>query len=309
VTPLFSLLARESGIPLEDMTRIIRTAPNRYKVFEIPKRSGGKREIAQPAREVKMLQRIIVEHVLAPLPVHPAAKAYQKGLGLLANAAPHAGSGPILKMDFSDFFPRIRADDWWAYCQTHNLLLEEDRRLSANLLFRRRKHETILRLSIGAPSSPMLSNVLMWNFDDEVAKIAAEKGITYTRYADDLTFSGQRIGFLKDMVDVVQESARKVSYPTLEVNKAKTTFVTAARRRTVTGVVLANQSFVGLGHERKRLLSAKVHHASLGKLDGPAVRALAGELAFAKAIDPEFILWLENKYGSDAIRAIKSLKA
>jgi hypothetical protein len=176
-------------------------------------------------------------------------------------------------------------------------------------LFRRRKHETILRLSIGAPSSPMLSNILMWSFDEAVAKVAAEKAIQYTRYADDLTFSGQRIGFLKDMIDVVAEAARKVSYPTLELNRDKTTFVTAARRRTVTGITLANQGIVGLGHDRKRLLSAKVHRALLGKLNNESVRKLAGELAFANAVEPQFIKWLENKYGQQTITRIKRLKA
>jgi hypothetical protein len=99
-----------------------------------------------------------------------------------------------------------------------------------------------------------------------------------------------------------------VPFPTLEVNKAKTTFVTAARRRVVTGVVLANQGVVGLGHERKRLLSAKVHHASLQKLGGDALRKLAGELAFANAVEPQFLKWLEKKYGPQTIARIKSLK-
>ena len=181
MTPLVNLLATETGIPLGDLSRIIASAPNRYKTFEIPKRGGGTREIAQPARELKLLQRVIIEHVLSPLKVHSAATAYRREIGLLANAVPHAGPGPILKMDFVEFFPRIRADDWWAYCQKNNLLIEEDRRISANLLFRRRRGEAILRLSIGAPSSPMLSNLLMWDFDEKVAHAAGEKGIAYTR--------------------------------------------------------------------------------------------------------------------------------
>ena len=65
---LLDLFLRESGMPTDDLLRVIRTAPSRYKTFEIPKRSGGMREIAQPARELKQLQRLIVENVLSDLP-------------------------------------------------------------------------------------------------------------------------------------------------------------------------------------------------------------------------------------------------
>jgi RNA-directed DNA polymerase len=80
------------------------------------------REIAQPAREVKMLQRILIDHLLLTLPVHHAARAYRKGLSIRDNAAPHAGSHPILKMDFKDFFPSIRSSDWEKHCNENNIL-------------------------------------------------------------------------------------------------------------------------------------------------------------------------------------------
>ena len=165
------------------MLKIIRTAPSRYKTFQIPKRSGGMREIAQPAREVKLLQRALAGRILANLPIHSAAKAYRQGLSIRDNAKPHSGDSPILKMDFKEFFPSIRSADWEHYCVRNALLKQEDISYTSQILFRRVTGEHLLKLSIGAPSSPSLSNILLFDFDGLVADEAAKRGIVYTRYA------------------------------------------------------------------------------------------------------------------------------
>jgi RNA-directed DNA polymerase len=302
---LIDLLISQSGLVQSDLEQLIKTAPRRYKVFEIPKRSGGMREIAQPAREVKMLQRIVVEHILTKLPVHEAARAYRKGISIRENASAHAGCGPILKMDFSDFFPSIRSTDWQLYCNQNNILDPIDRSISSQILFRRLKGERLLKLSIGAPSSPMLCNVLMYNFDGIVAGEAARRGISYTRYADDLTFSGQRIGMLKDMVKIVESAVREIALPRLAINSAKTVFVTTSRRRVVTGVTLTNDGGLSLGRDRKRLISSQVHHASVGRLSTDDLARLAGQLAFVNVIEPDFIAKLRARYGSVLIDSIQ----
>jgi hypothetical protein len=305
MSSLLSAFAAETGLSRQDLMRLIRTAPDRYKVFTIPKRSGGKREIAQPARELKALQRIAVERILAKLPVHPCAKAYRLGESIRDNAAPHAGRGPILKMDFADFFPSIRSEDWAAYCRKKALLDEEDIRLTTSIFFRRAKGQHLLKLSIGAPSSPPLSNVLMYEFDEIVFKEAARRRIAYTRYADDLTFSGQRTGMLRDMIGVVEHAVRTISHPRLHVNAKKTTFITAKFRRVVTGVILTNDGLLSLGRDQKRRLSAQVHQASLNKLPAEDAQMLAGYLAFANVIEPEFLRRLKRKYGTEVVRKIQ----
>lgn len=306
MSDLFAKLAAHSGLVDADLNRIIRTAPRRYKVFEIAKRSGGTREIAQPARELKLLQRILMEQILADLPIHEAARAYRKGFSIRDNAAPHAGAGPILKMDFQDFFPSIRSSDWEDYCQINNLLNSIDRQISSQILFRRAKGERILKLSIGAPSSPMLCNILLFPFDEFVSQAAVHRGIKYTRYADDMTFSGQRIGMLKDMLKVVEDGIRHLRHPRLKLNAEKTTFITTQHRRIVTGVTLTNDGSLSLGRDRKRLMSAQVHHASLGKLSSHEVIKLAGHLAFANVVEPDFLIRLRERYGSGIIDRIQS---
>jgi RNA-directed DNA polymerase len=307
MSELLNLLIVHSGMDLNDLLRVIRTAPRRYKVFEIDKRNGEKREIAQPARELKQLQRIMISEILEKLPVHPAAKAYRAKTSILDNARPHGGNSSILKMDFENFFPSIRSDDWLAYCDDLGLLSPDDRLISANILFRQAPLEKLLKLSVGAPSSPILSNILMLRFDEIVVAEAQRRGISYTRYADDLTFSGQRIGMLKDMVKEVERATRKIVRPKLTVNHKKTTFVTTAQRRSVTGVVLANNGDIGIGRDRRRLVSSRVHRAILGQIIGADLRSLAGELAFVNVVEPRFIEWLCAKYGNDAVKRIKRL--
>lgn len=305
MSDLFPRLSRQVGLPISDLQRIIYTAPRRYKVFEIPKKSGGTREIAQPARELKVVQRAFVETFLNDLPVHQAATAYRPGLSIGYNARIHAGHGPILKLDFKDFFPSIRSEDWERYARTAGFLAGDDVRLSALLLFRQYPDQRVLRLSIGAPSSPIVSNLLMFEFDRLVTAEADRRGIRYTRYADDMTFSGQRIGMLKDMVAIVPEALRAVTYPKLQLNETKTTFVTTAFRRVVTGVVLANDGTVSLGRDKKRLLRAQVHRASRSALVGDELQELAGYLSFVNVVEPEFLARLREKYGASLIKRIQ----
>jgi hypothetical protein len=95
-----------------DLLQIISTAPARYKQYTIPKRRGGVRLIAQPSRELKAIQRYLLETKLSTLPVHAAATGYIKGHNILQNAEHHQHSRVILKLDFVDFFPSIKVPDW-----------------------------------------------------------------------------------------------------------------------------------------------------------------------------------------------------
>ena len=114
---LLRLLVSETGLSEIDVLRIVRNAPIRYKTYLIPKRGDGFRSISQPARELKALQRVLLQEVLAKLPVHPSATAYREGKSIRDNALAHVGGGPIMKFDFKDFFPSIKARDWRLYCE------------------------------------------------------------------------------------------------------------------------------------------------------------------------------------------------
>ncbi|WP_159726904.1 retron St85 family RNA-directed DNA polymerase [Methylosinus sp. Ce-a6] len=300
-------LVAASGLSERDVRTIIATAPSRYKTYSIPKRRGGERIISQPAREVKFLQRILVEEILSRLPVHDAAMAYREGRSIRDNAAVHAGGGAILKFDFADFFPSIKADDWAAYCRRHSVFKDiDDICLSANLLFRRTKYGSVMRLAIGAPSSPHLSNILMREFDQRVTEAVAKEKVKYTRYADDLTFSAKRAHNLIGIERMLRRIVREVASPHLRLNEDKTVLATRKYRRVVTGLVLADNGKVSLGRDRKRDIRAALHHYALGQLNGHETAHLSGLLAFVNAIEPEFLERLVDKYGSAVIERIKA---
>lgn len=306
MSELIRTLVLGTGLPEREIRSIIFNAPVRYKVYRIPKKHGGFREIAQPAREVKALQRVLEREFLSKLPVHPAAMAYRKGRSIRDNALTHVENGPILKMDFRDFFPSIRPHHWHAYCDDRGLFHDPiERAITTNILFFRKRGSSIMRLAIGAPSSPHLSNLLMYNFDALITERVEKDFVTYTRYADDLTFSAKRTGYLTVVQEAVRDVIKHLSWPTLTINEGKTVTATTKYHRQVTGLILSNDQTVSIGHQRKRLLRAAVHRASLGKLTAKQLRQLAGNLAFVNAVEPEFLARLERKFGSEVIASIK----
>jgi RNA-directed DNA polymerase len=309
---LLPMLVEETGLSALDLHAIISDAPSRYKVYQIAKRTGGKRIIAQPAREVKVLQYALIKHVLNRLPIHSAATAYQSGSSIRANAERHAGIGPILKYDFKDFFPSLRASDWGQYCRDNSVFEAKiDVWISSQIMFRRASRGAILRLAIGAPSSPQLSNILMSSFDEKLSAAVAPEKVNYTRYADDLTFSAPRTGFLNVVDRRLRALIREFDSPRLTINEKKTVLATNKYRRVVTGLVLSNDGSVSLGRDRKRLIRSMVHHALVGKLSHPEIVKLSGMLAFVQDVEPAFLERLREAYGDEVfirIRASKKLK-
>ncbi|TXM72834.1 RNA-directed DNA polymerase [Methylobacterium sp. WL69] len=307
MSALVAKLVLATGIDQSSVRRIMLSAPRRYKSYYIAKRNGGLRKISQPAREVKVLQRALIDLLLSDLPVHRTAMAYRVGTSIKDNANAHKTSGPIIKIDFTNFFPSIKRSDWADYCQKTGCLNDPTEiGLTSSLLFQYQKEHASQRLAIGAPSSPMLSNILMYEFDSEIESRLQGTRIVYTRYADDLTFSAPRTGYLHDVMKIVRETMRAIPYPRLKINPDKTTYVTTKYRRSVTGLTLSNDGRVTIGWRKKRELHAAVHNAKLDKLNAKGLQALAGYLAFVQSVEPSFLSVLRNKYGTEIIMKIKA---
>lgn len=296
----FSSMSRQLMIPIDDLTYLARSAPYRYKVYVIDKkRRGEKRTIAQPAREIKRLQRYIVETLLAQYPVHEAAIAYREGRSIRDNAGPHAGEGYLLKLDFKDFFHSIQESDFRQLILRYNpLALDEvEIGLVGRILFWKRERRDKLILSIGAPSSPAVSNILLYEFDQEVSELCKQERVTYTRYADDLTFSASEGGALAQIERGIGRICQSISSPKLRINRKKTVHASKAAARRVTGLVLTNDGTVSIGHQRKRELHSAVHRFKHRKLDDEQAKSLAGYLAFVHSVEPEFLRVLTRRYG------------
>lgn len=303
---LLEIMSDSLLIARERLNYLIRSAPYRYKVYYVQKRSGnGMRVIAQPAREVKRLQYWVMKNVFPSFPVHSAAAAYVKGKSIRNNAEVHASQPYLLKLDFKDFFPSIKGEDFIAYMRSISSdLAPEDVERLMHMLFWKPKMKQGLRLSIGAPSSPHLSNAIMFNFDSETQSVCNAAGVSYIRYADDLSFSmvdKQLRGTIRDQVAII---VARLQFPRLQINDDKTIYGSKAHRRTVTGLTLANEGTVSIGRDRKRQISAKIHHFLSGSLPAEERDGLRGLLAFARDVEPAFVQRMERKYGSIALRNI-----
>lgn len=301
---LLDELAMALGSGKRDLLHIIATAPKRYKVYNIPKRRGGTRTIAQPAREVKSIQRALLNQLLSKFAIHPAATGYVQGTNIAHNAMMHSQNRAIMKLDFRNFFPSIRVEDWEHYARKINIgLSEEDIRLCSYILFwSSMKNSSVPRcLSIGAPTSPLISNIIMFGIDTTLDQKAKALGVVYTRYADDITVSGDSVELLREFEHFARLTVRATDSPRLQFNDDKRGIYTTGQRRMVTGLVLTPDKKVSIGRERKRLISAMLHKSTLNALDQEGTAKLKGLLGFCISTEASFVSRLREKYGDIAV--------
>lgn len=302
-------LASKLDISEAEVTALLLRAPLHYKVYKIPKRTFGERTIAQPSAALKKLQRAFLE--LQPLPVHSVAMAYRLGLSIKDNAQKHRKNSYLLKIDLNNFFNSIDPQLFWQEWSSFFALPETpEQTLIERLLFwaPRKNLQSALMLSVGAPSSPSISNFVMHRFDTKLTLLCDEKHIVYTRYADDLTFSTQRQGVLAELPVLITELLIEFFGAALTINRRKTVLSSKAHNRHVTGITLANTGQLSLGRQKKRYIKHLVHQFVLGQLVPVDIYHLQGLLSFAKHIEPVFIQALQHKYGLVTLAAIYEVK-
>ena len=177
-------LARDLGFSIQTLYAVSNSLPRHYHSAELPKRDGTVRHLSVPDPLLKTIQRRIADRLLPLLPVSPYATAYRCGAGPLRNAAPHAGKPLILKLDIRDFFGSVLYSAVKESAFPASIYAEPLRVLLTMLCYYDEG------LPQGAPSSPAISNLILRDFDRTVGSWCAQRDIAYTRYCDDLTFSG-----------------------------------------------------------------------------------------------------------------------
>jgi len=290
-------------IDVDELIQFSKRAPKRYKIYSIAKRSGkGTRTIAHPSKELKFIQRAIVKVLKVHLPIHNSAMAYKNNVSVRDNALKHCNNRYLLKMDFRDFFPSINPELFFDKLEGTSIQLDEqEKNLLTRLLFLRKRYSDSYTLSIGAPSSPLISNFIMNEFDSHIFNFCIENRIVYTRYADDLTFSTNVKNLLFTMPSKVQQLLDEHNYNAIMVNADKTIFSSMAHNRHVTGVTITNEGRLSVGRKRKREISSLIHKYSNEALDTNAKERLQGIFSFACFIEPEFRKRMVLKYGEKLI--------
>ena len=209
-------------------------------------------------------------------------------------------------MDFKDFFPSIVPTDWLTYLKENgHELNENDSTLISDIFFWHSQKSDHQELSIGAPTSPLISNLVMAPFDELLSTICKERDITYTRYADDLTLTTNVKDVLFEIPEKVEEIIKGLNYPALTINKEKTVFSSKKHNRHVTGLVITNDNSISIGRDKKRVIKSRVFDFINNRLDEEGKNKLKGHLSYIADVEPSFIITLEKKYSKAVIQQIK----
>jgi RNA-directed DNA polymerase len=292
-------IATELALSPPFLVKMASTASHRYKRYELDKKTGGKREIYHPARELKLVQRWLLRNVLIRLPVHPVATAYQKGASIRRNAEMHVANNYLLRVDFENFFPSLLGSDVDAVLRGNRKALGNPELTDGDIDFIR---EIVCRfdaLTIGAPTSPQLSNAIMYDFDVAWVERADTMDVSYSRYADDLYFSSNRTNILAGIFDGIERYLSLHRAPALRINKRKTAFSSRKYRRLAAGLVLTSDRKISIGRPKKRMLRALVEKLKHDKLTPEKVAYLRGWIAYMHSVEPSFVMALQQKYELD----------
>lgn len=236
-----------------------------YRCFSIPKRRGGMREIYAPCAPLKEAQRSLADALSEVWQPAPISFGFLPGRSIVDNARAHVGKQFILNLDLQDFFPSItRSQIEEALKEPPFLMLPEVAHVVACLAC----YGEVL--AQGSPSSPILSDVVARPLDEALMGIAQKAGCSYSRYADDMTFSADDEAVMRQIA--WHEKSAIVLDPALEttiqdagfaINTRKTTLTPFHAHQEVTGVVV-NQKLNVRRHAVRQLKSILFNCAEKG---------------------------------------------
>jgi RNA-directed DNA polymerase len=211
------------------LIRAIIHTPYFYRTYEIPKKNGTKRKISEPLPSLKEIQYWILNEILINVQISKYAKAYVKKRSLKGNARFHIGKEIILTLDIENFFGSIKSNTVESFFINIGYSSEISNFLSKLCCLND-------SLPQGAPTSPSLSNIIFVKIDDIIAHYCKYNNINYTRYADDLTFSGSfNPGMvIKFIESLLKERNFKLNYTKIRTRRQN-------QRQEVTGVVVNNK--------------------------------------------------------------------
>ncbi|WP_338521479.1 reverse transcriptase family protein [Pseudomonas batumici] len=218
------------GIDSKTMSAMIHGSSSFYRAFTIKKRSGGERIINAPYPSLLQCQDWIYKNILLNCTVHENAHGYVPGRSIFTNASPHLNCTTLLKMDLKDFFPSIGIS--WVINLFSDLGYSKGvSHLLAALCCNRGK------LVQGSSTSPYLTNILLYRLDERLSRLAKKNNLNYTRYADDMTFSGGYIS--KNLPQLITSIVTQYG---LTVNDSKTRLMIDKNKKIVTGLSVAGVS-------------------------------------------------------------------
>ncbi len=266
-----------------------------YRHFTIPKKNNTERSISEPLPSLKEVQRWILDNILDKLALSRFAKGFVKNRNIKENARFHRKQRYVLSLDIKNFFPSIKYKQVFhlfssiGYCESVSTLLSNLCTLDNSL-------------PQGAPTSPAISNLVCRRVDSRLSGFALKNKIRYTRYADDITFSGDF-----DPGRILRFTSKVLSESKFTVNKTKTRLMEQHQRQEVTGIVV--NSKMQAPRELRKKLRQQIYYIKEFGLEShlkATNNKRANYLSHLKGL-AGFVLFINNK-DSDAKEAIDFLE-
>lgn len=254
-----------------------------YRKFSIPKAKGGKRIIEAPNENLLQIQKRLniclqaVYYTIKPTEVYgfvQSAKAEAHNHNIITNAKNHIGKASVLNIDLKDFFHSISAIKVRELFQTTPFYFSEDLATCLALICCWNK-----RLPMGAATSPVVSNFHCLKLDEQLIAVARQLNLTYTRYADDLTFSTNYI-IDETAINNIKQS---ISESEFNINERKFRLQSKYRQQSVTGIKVNTKANVDRPYIRN--IRAALHDITLNGLEKAAIKHYKTKQADEKLID------------------------
>lgn len=243
----FEHLCLLQGRTNEYLSSVINSSESHYREFEIKKRAGGLRTITAPYPALLEMQYWIYENILKTISINSSAHGFTHKKSILTNSSIHKGQKQLLKLDLKNFFPSIKIN--------RIIYIFKQLGYPNNIAYYLSSiccHGDYLPQ--GAPTSPILSNIVSRKLDSRLITLAKKMGLKYTRYADDLTFSGDELPakFIEYVKNIVDDEG-------FEINETKTRLYKDKGKRIVTGIsVIGNE--IKVPRDYKRKLKQELHY-------------------------------------------------
>lgn len=277
-------LALLIGISTADLRKLLFAEERFYSVATIPKKSGGYRELDMPSVELKYIQRWILDNILEKIRVSDFAMGFCKNKSVVDNAKIHVNKHCIINMDVKDFFPSISYEQVFRIFYYYGYTREVSFALAKLCTFSG-------RLPQGSPASPFISNIACLKLDARLAAVAKKYKADYSRYADDITFSGK-----SDIKNIVNIASLIITEEGFSVNEKKTRVSYPYQRQEVTGL-LVNGEKIRVSKKYKREIYQELYFCEKFGVENHLKRIacnksfykeyIYGKIYFVNMVEPE----------------------
>ena len=295
-----SSIEKDLGFSAKTLYGLSNSLEKHYHTVYLPKSDGSKRKLSVPDLILKLVQKSIADNILIQYPISKYAKAYKPGSSIQKNARPHVGKKKILKLDIEGFFDHI------LYSRVKGTVFYEEKYSESIRILLTMLCYYNDSLPQGAPTSPAITNIIMYDFDETVGAFCNEKNIAYTRYCDDMTFSG--CFDEREIISFVKGELRKLG---LFLKNRKTAVISASKRQVVTGIVVNEK--MNVTKDYKKTIRQEIYYIKKFGLDEHLKRlgisdkqqyvlSLKGRIAFVLQTIPNNCEFIEYKNFLDSIR-------